>query len=125
MADVVAYLDDLFFQSKLTETARQLGIDLRACADANTFVAEISNGKATLALVDLNARANPLEAIAAAKSAAPDVPAIGFFSHVQTELAERARAAGCTETMPRSKFTRDLATILARAKSHSTGGIGS
>ena len=125
MADVAALIDDIFFQAKLTETARQLGIDLRACADANTFVAEISNGKPKLVIVDLNAQANPLEAIATAKSAAPDVPVIGFFSHVQTELAERARAAGCTEAMPRSKFTRDLATILARAKSHSTGGIGS
>jgi DNA-binding NtrC family response regulator len=117
VADVVAYLDDLFFQSKLTETARQLGIDLRACADANTFVAEISNGKPTLVIADLNARANPFEAIATARAVAPDIPVIGFFSHVQIELAERARAAGCTEAMPRSKFTRDLATILARAKS--------
>ena len=35
------------------------------------------------------------------------------------EANEKARAAGCAEVMPRSKFTRDLATILARAKSHS------
>jgi hypothetical protein len=35
------------------------------------------------------------------------------------ELAEQARAAGCTDVMPRSKFTQHLATILAHAKSHS------
>jgi hypothetical protein len=45
---------------------------------------------------------------------------VGFLSHVQIDLAEQARAAGCSEVMPRSKFTKDLATILARAKSETT-----
>jgi hypothetical protein len=36
---------------------------------------------------------------------------------VQVDLAARARAAGCAEVMPRSKFTQNLATILAQAKS--------
>lgn len=119
MADVVAYIDDIFFQAKLTETARQLGVELRTCADARAFAAEIAKGKPRLIVIDLNARANPFEAIEIAKSDAPGVPAIGFVSHVQAELAEKARSAGCTEVMPRSKFTRDLATILARAKSQS------
>jgi hypothetical protein len=41
------------------------------------------------------------------------------LSHVQVDLAAEARAAGCTEVMPRSKFTQHLATILGHAKSHS------
>jgi hypothetical protein len=41
---------------------------------------------------------------------------IAFLSHVQTDLAERARAAGCQDVMPRSKFTQNLATILRGAK---------
>ncbi|MCU1342143.1 MAG: hypothetical protein JWN92_1566, partial [Candidatus Acidoferrum typicum] len=41
---------------------------------------------------------------------------IAFLSHVQTELAERARAAGCQDVMPRSKFTQNLAAILRGAK---------
>ena len=45
------------------------------------------------------------------------LPLIAFLSHVQTELAEKARAAGCTQVMPRSQFTRELATILAQANS--------
>jgi hypothetical protein len=35
---------------------------------------------------------------------------------VQTDLAERARAAGCQDVMPRSKFTQNLAAILRGAK---------
>jgi len=35
---------------------------------------------------------------------------------VQVDLAEQARAAGCDEVMPRSKFTQNLAEILSGAK---------
>ena len=117
MSDVLAYIDDIFFQAKLMETARQLGVELRSCANPDTFAAEIAKGKPKLIVVDLNARANSFDAIEIAKTDAPTVPLVGFLSHVQTELAEKARAAGCEEVMPRSKFARDLATILARAKS--------
>ena len=122
MADALAYIDDIFFQAKLMETAGQLGVELRPCANAEAFAAEIAQSKPKLIVVDLNARANAFDAIEVAKRDAPDVLVIGFLSHVQTEWAEKARAAGCAEAMPRSKFTRDLATILARAKSGSRGG---
>ena len=117
MADVVALVDDLFFQSKLMETAKQVGVELRACSTAEALAAEISGGAPKLIVVDLNASGNPIEALRRAQSAGREIPVIAYLSHVQTELAESARAAGCREVMPRSKFTRDLATILSRAKS--------
>jgi DNA-binding NarL/FixJ family response regulator len=119
MATVLAYIDDIFFQAKLTETARQLGVELCTSAAPDAFAKELTTNNPHLIIVDLNARSNPFDAIAAAKRDAPNVPLLAFLSHVQTDLAEKARAAGCTEVMPRSKFTRDLATILVRAKSHS------
>jgi DNA-binding NarL/FixJ family response regulator len=84
-----------------------------------------------LIIVDLNARQRALDAIDQlcngrglrlqpdGISNAPDNPrrVIAFLSHVQTDLAERARAAGCQDVMPRSKFTQDLAAILRGAKS--------
>ena len=118
MPGVVAYLDDIFFQAKIVETAKQLGVELKTCATLEAFATLIPGAKPNLVIIDLNARSNPFEAISRVKSEAPGVRIIGFLSHVQTELAERARVAGCEEVMPRSKFTRDLATILAGAKSH-------
>jgi hypothetical protein len=44
------------------------------------------------------------------------VRVVGFLSHVQTDLAAQARAAGCDEVMPRSAFTQNLAAILTAAK---------
>lgn len=123
MADVVVMIDDIFFQAKVMETAKQLGVEVRSCATADALVTELATelggAKPRLVIVDLNARANPLDAIALVRAEAKHVPVIGFLSHVQVDLAEKARAAGCSEVMPRSKFAHNLATILAAAKSQS------
>lgn len=37
---------------------------------------------------------------------------LGYFSHVEQELGEAARAAGC-EVYPRGRFWRDLRALLA------------
>ncbi len=116
MADIVVLIDDLFFQSKIIETARHVGIELKLCSTTEAFLSEIAKSAPSLAIVDLNARNTPLEAIARLRSTGNQVPVIGYLSHVQTELAERAKAAGCREVMPRSKFSMNLAAILATAK---------
>jgi DNA-binding NarL/FixJ family response regulator len=120
LADVVALVDDLFFQSKIIETARHAGVELRLCSTSEAFLAEIARSAPSLAIVDLNARDNPLDAVEHLHASGNHVPLIGYLSHVQTDLAERAKAAGCREVMPRSKFTMNLATILAGAKSSAT-----
>ncbi len=117
MAQVVALVDDLFFQAKILETARHLGIDLVTCGTGEALVAQVARDNPKLVIVDLNARHGPLEAIERLNASSGAPPLIAYLSHVQPELAARARAAGCHEIMPRSKFTRELASILAQAKS--------
>jgi CheY-like chemotaxis protein len=117
MAQVLALVDDLFFQAKLVETAKQLGVQLRTCTTPDALLAEIGKDSPRLVVIDLNARNDPFAAIERLKATGQDIPLLGFLSHLQVDLAERARAAGCSDVIPRSKFTRDLATILAQTKS--------
>ncbi len=117
MAQVLALVDDLFFQAKLLETARHVGVDLRTCTTADALDAEIARAVPNLVVVDFNAGSNPLDAVARLRASGRAIPLIAFLSHVQADLAQRARAAGCNEVMPRSKFTQNMATILGRAKS--------
>lgn len=119
MAQIVAYVDDLFFQAKILETAKHVGVAVRTTTTPAAFLEEIAKHSPALVVVDLNARNKPLEAISQVRESSPNIPVICFLSHVQVELAAQARAAGCSEIMPRSKFTHELATILGRAKSHS------
>jgi DNA-binding NtrC family response regulator len=117
MAQVLALVDDLFFQAKILETAKQLGILVRTSSTSDALLAEIAKETPKLVIVDLNARGAPLQAIEKVRATTPGLPLIAFLSHVQTDLAQQARTAGCTQVMARSQFTHDLATILAQAKS--------
>ncbi len=115
MARVIALVDDLFFQARLAETARQVGVDLKIVTTTEAL-AEEARTAAGLVVIDLNARADAIAAIEKLRASGNAAPVVAFLSHVQTELAERARAAGCREVMPRSKFTQNLAAILGAVK---------
>ena len=115
MAEIVGLMDDLFFQMKVLETAKQLGLQFKVAATADSLM-ELVATSPKLVIVDLNARNGAIAAIERVRAEKNDVRMLGFLSHVQVDLAEQARAAGCDEVMPRSKFTRNLAQILSSAK---------
>lgn len=115
MARAVGYMDDLFFQMKIAETAKQLGIDFKAASNLNGLNG-LLDPPTRMVIVDLNARDNPIATIQSLRATHRDLPVLAFFSHVQTDLAAQARAAGCTDVMARSAFTQNLASILAVAK---------
>jgi DNA-binding NarL/FixJ family response regulator len=116
MDRVVALMDDLFFQMKVLETAKHLGLEFKVAATAEGLLG-LLDPRPRLVIVDLNARAQPLDAIRKVRAADAQVRVVAFLSHVQRELAEQARSAGCEEVMPRSAFTQNLAEILRAAKS--------
>ena len=120
MAEIFALVDDIFFQAKMLESAKQLGVEMKSFAAGGALLAELEKQPPKLVVVDLNARQSPMEAIAAIRAREPEIRVIAFFSHVQTELSRQARDAGCTEVMPRSKFTKELAAIFSEAKGQSS-----
>jgi DNA-binding NarL/FixJ family response regulator len=115
MGRVVALVEDIFFIAKMKETAKQAGVALETAGTPTALAEAARTDTTTLLIVDLNARGS-IEAIEKLRAAGNALPVIAFFSHVQAELGERARVAGCEQVMPRSKFTRELAEILTRAK---------
>jgi DNA-binding NarL/FixJ family response regulator len=116
VAQILALVDDIFFQAKMLETAKHTGVEMKSFTSGDALLAELNYAAPKLVVVDLNARQAPIETIASLRSRASQTPVVAFFSHVQTELAQRARDAGCSEVMPRSKFTKDLGAIFSRAK---------
>jgi DNA-binding NarL/FixJ family response regulator len=115
MGRIVALMDDLFFQMKLAETAKQLGLDVKVATNPDALM-PLLDPPPKLVIIDLNARNQPLAAIERIRSTHNGIRVLGFLSHVQTDLAEQAQAAGCDQVMPRSLFTRNLGSILADAK---------
>jgi CheY-like chemotaxis protein len=115
MSRVVALMDDLFFQMKLAETAKQLGVEVKVATNGDALMGLMQSAP-KLVIVDLNARSQPLQAIEKIRQSNKDVRVVAFLSHVQTQLAAQAQAAGCTEVLPRSSFTQNLAFILNASK---------
>ena len=94
----VAYVPDLMDRSRLA----RLG--------SVSFVStpgELTDAEADVVVVDLS-RPGVLEAVAGLEG----VRTIGFGSHVDHELLDAARAAGCGEVLPRSRFFARLDHIL-------------
>ena len=116
MTEIFAFVDDIFFQAKMMETAKQASVGLKSFSRGEALLAEFEKQQPKLVVVDLNARQSPMEVIADVCARGAEMRVIGFFSHVQAELAQRARDAGCTEVMPRSKFTKELAAIFSQAR---------
>jgi len=115
MGRAVALMDDLFFQIKVAETAKQLGVDFKVATTGEALMS-LLDPPTKLVIIDLNARGNPLATIEHLRATQKELRVVAFLSHVQTELAAMARIAGCTDILPRSLFTRNLAAILETAK---------
>jgi len=56
---VVALMDDVFFQMKLAETAKQLGVESEVATNGEAFLGLMAS-EAKLVIVDLNARSQPI-----------------------------------------------------------------
>jgi DNA-binding NarL/FixJ family response regulator len=112
---ILASVDDLFFRSKVRTTAKHLGIDLQFAATGDDMLAQARELKPSLMIFDLNSqKMDAVATIAALKAdaATSDLRAIGFASHVHTDLIAAARNAGADEVLPRSAFAGRLADIL-------------
>jgi DNA-binding NarL/FixJ family response regulator len=115
MARIVALMDDLFFQMKVAETAKHLGLEFKVATNGDALL-NLLDPSPRLVIVDLNARSGPIQTIQRLRAEHNGLRVVAFLSHVQTELAAEARAAGCDEVMPRSVFTQNLAAILGATK---------
>src|SRR5258708_28869142 len=104
MGRVVALMDDLFFQMKLAETAKQLGVEVKVATNGEALM-ELMATEPKLVIVDLNARSQPLQAIEKLRQAHKVGRVVGFLSHRPRELAAQAQAPGCDEVFPRSSLT--------------------
>jgi PleD family two-component response regulator len=118
---VLAVVNDLFFSVKLTEAAKRAGLALEFVKEGPRLI-EKAGERPSLIIFDLNFDAvQPLELISKLKEtpATKSISLIGYLSHVQVDLKQKAQDAGCDMVMARSAFSQNLPQIFKR---HS--GIG-
>ena len=113
---IVVVIDDLFFTVKISDAAKRAGVGVDF-VKSETDLLEKANLKPMLIILDLNARSvEPLKLIARLKSDSElkQISLLGFVSHVQGELKQKAHESGCDMVMARSAFSQNLPQILKR-----------
>ena len=116
---IIAVVDDMFFAAKIRAVAEAVGSEISFPRSSEALLQKAREVKPKLIIVDLHNQKIESDALARtlkADAELRDVPLLGFFSHVQTELQRNAIAAGFNQVVPRSVFARDLPQILAADK---------
>jgi hypothetical protein len=118
---IFCFIEDLFFQAKIQETARKLGVKVEfvkgADKDAVARLADMPDAeRPTLLVFDLNnLNAKPMTLIPKFKAKLKKATSIiGFLNHLQSDLKLKAIEAGCDTVMPRSAFSQSLPNLLRR-----------
>ena len=116
---IFAFIEDLFFMAKIQETARKLNVKVEFVKTDKDLMDKMSqNGeeKPSLIIFDLNnASVKPLTLIPKLKSKLKKgTSIIGFLSHVQGDLKQKAHEVGCDMVLPRSAFSQNLPQLLRR-----------
>jgi CheY-like chemotaxis protein len=116
---IFAFIEDLFFMAKIQETARKLNVKVEFVKSDKDLLEKIKqNGeeKPSLIIFDLNnASVKPLSLIPKLKNKLKKgTSIIGFLSHVQGDLKQKAHDVGCDMVLPRSAFSQNLPQLLRR-----------
>jgi PleD family two-component response regulator len=118
---ILAVLDDLFFTVKIADAAKRAGLELEVLKNEKE-VFEKAKEHPMLIIVDLNGNSvQPLKLLTKLKSHSEtkQVRVIGFVSHVQGELKQKAHETGCDMVLARSAFSQNLPMLLKRQ----SGGV--
>jgi CheY-like chemotaxis protein len=116
---IFAFIEDLFFMAKIQETARKLNVKVEFVKTDQDLMERVhQNGeeKPSLIIFDLNNNGvRPLTLIPKLKSKLKKgTSIIGFLSHVQGDLKQKAHEVGCDMVLPRSAFSQNLPQLLRR-----------
>lgn len=113
---IIAVVDDLFFASKINETAKRMGVRVEFVTTEEAVMRRAAE-RPSLIIVDLNLNSmQPLPLITKLKGD-PELKGtsiLAFVSHVQGELKLQAQEAGCDMVLARSSFSQNLPQILKR-----------
>ena len=108
------------FLSKVTGTARSLGVQVEATSLSLGLIKAATGGYACIFL-DLGLQPFTVADLTRVLPEESPPPVIAFGSHVDTARLEEARQAGCREVVPRSYFNSHLPEILAKYLGGSSG----
>jgi hypothetical protein len=102
VAEVVAVVPDLMLASRVQETLRAAGHDVRVAPAVDAIDADAAPAVVVADLNDVDpAELRKLER-----------PVLGFYSHVDVDTRKRAEAEGVDMVVPRSRLVREMPQLV-------------
>jgi hypothetical protein len=126
---ILALVFDLFFVSRIESVAQKIGAQIvfwepiEPPPDVETLTVQLREAGGTehrwpeLVLIDLSTPGLPWETwISALRDVEglAETPIVAFGSHVQVDILARARVAGATAALAKSRFTSKMPEILRK-----------
>jgi CheY-like chemotaxis protein len=105
---------DLFFASKVTGTAAQLGLCVETVPDVATALERVRSAPIACLFCDLEAPRLNIAGLIGALPRESRPKLVAFGPHVAQSRLQSARDAGCDEVLPRSGFSARLPELLRR-----------
>jgi CheY-like chemotaxis protein len=119
---VFALLDDLFFESKIRQTANELGINLSIIKSYKDFKYKVLEQKPNFIIIDLGSK--KIDAERVIKEIKHDeelknIFCMGYISHVEKQKMEKFQEMGCDQVLPRSRFSNQLKNLITETINNS------
>jgi CheY-like chemotaxis protein len=117
MARVLALVPDLLFGSNVQGSLRAAGHEVELIGgerQARELLAADRSGVLVVDMTDASFDGAAVRQALAAEGLLEGVPSLAFYSHVDAETGERARAAGFDLVVPRSRMAREGPALIAR-----------
>jgi ActR/RegA family two-component response regulator len=109
--ELIVFEPDLLFSSRIESAAAKAGVQAEVFSNFDEFIGEAKQSSAQVALMNLDAAQGKLASLEGlAKSKACKF--IGYYSHVNSQLANEARRFGVYELFSRGAFVSKLDGLL-------------
>ena len=111
----VLLTNNVLFSSMVTGTAAAAGHEVAIAGNLGETLELCRSRPCAYIIIDLSMSEIAVQsAVSRLREMNGLIPVIAFGSHVDKERLDEARAAGCNEVMPRSKFSAELPALLRR-----------
>jgi ActR/RegA family two-component response regulator len=115
MAQLIVFEPDLLFSSRIESAAESAGVQVKVMSNLEAFLEETKQTTPRVVLVNLDATGEKLALLEeVARGGACKL--VGYYSHVNSGLAEEARSIGIGLVLSRGAFTRELEGILGELR---------
>ena len=107
--------NDIFFSSKIESVAEHLDVSMVKVRNLEEFQDKVEGKKVDLVIIDLASKKIDAEEIFIRlknSNIHKKTFCIGYLPHVERDLAAKFREKGVDLVLPRSKFSREMNTVI-------------